>query len=296
MDERRRGVILGTVAYLLWGIFPLYWPLLRPAGAIEILAHRVVWSLVFVAALLARAGGLGRLRSIGRRRGALLGAASAFIALNWGLYIWAVNAHHVVETALGYFMNPLVTVTLGVVALGERLRRMQWAAIGLAAVAVVVLAVDYGRLPYVALTLATSFALYGLLKKRAAVGAVESLAVETMYLFLPALVLLVRQEVRGAATFGHAGAVTSLLLVSSGVVTAVPLLCFAGAANRVPLTTLGLLQYIAPILQFGCGVLVFHEDMPPSRWIGFGLVWSALALFVGEGVAHRRRREVVAPA
>ncbi|MBX3196604.1 MAG: EamA family transporter RarD [Labilithrix sp.] len=288
MSERQRGVLMAVAAYCSWGFLPLYWPLLLPARATEILAHRIAWSLAFLVLLLARSGGFARIRAVGARRLRLLAAASCFIGANWGLYIWAVNHHHVVETALGYFISPLVTFMLGVVVLRERLRRAQWVALGLAALAVVILTVDYGRAPWIALALATSFGVYGLLKKRAGVGAVESLAIETSLLALPALAYLVLLEARGQATFGHGSWTTSALLVSTGVVTATPLLAFAGAANRMPLSALGPLQYISPTLQFVCGVFVFHEAMPVSRWVGFLLVWLALALFLVEGMARAR--------
>jgi chloramphenicol-sensitive protein RarD len=290
VSEERRGVLLGAAAYLMWGVLPLYWPLFRPASAIEILAHRVVWSLGTVALLLARARNLGAVLRIGARRARLLAMAAVFIAVNWGVYIWAVNHQHVVETALGYFVNPLVTVMLGVFVLGERLRRMQWIAIAIAAVAVTVLAIDYGRLPWIAIALAFSFALYGLLKKKAGVGALESLALETAVLAAPAALYLATREVRGVATFGHVSWKLNLLLMSSGAVTTIPLLCFAAAANRVPLSTIGALQYIAPILQFLSGVFVLHEAMPASRWAGFVLVWVALVVFVFDGVLARSRR------
>jgi len=283
---------MGLGAYFAWGVFPLYWPLLRPAGALEILAHRIAWSLVFVALLLARARGFGELRTIGARRLLLLALAACLVGSNWGLYIWSVTSGHVVETALGYFINPLVSVMLGVVVLGERMRRAQWVAAGIAAIAVSVLTVAHGRLPWVAISLACSFGTYGLVKKKAGVGAVPSLAVETAVLVEPAVAYLVVRESQGTATFGHVAWHKSALLAASGVMTAVPLLLFAGAANRVPLTTIGLLQYVAPTLQFLCGVVVFHEPMPASRWLGFGLVWLALAIFVVDGV---RSHAPVAP-
>ena len=226
--------------------------------------------------------------------------ASGFIATNWGLYIWAVNNGHVVETALGYFINPLVSVLLGVVVLRERMRRAQWIALGLVSVAVVILAVDYGGLPWIAIVLPVSFGLYGLHKKRAGVGAVESLAFETALLAGPAIGYLAWLEVHGAGVFGHPPWTKSFLFIAAGPATAIPLLCFGAAANRVPLSTLGLLQYISPTLQFLCGVYVFHEAMPPSRWLGFALVWVALLVFSADGIAASRKlskaRRVPRPA
>jgi chloramphenicol-sensitive protein RarD len=258
-----------------------------------------VWSLVVVVAILALQHSWSWLRTLGRRRLALLTAAAAVIALNWGVYIYGVNSGHVVETSLGYFVNPLVTVTLGVVVLGERLRPVQWAAVGLAAVAVVVLTLDYGRLPWIALVLAASFGTYGLLKKKADVAAVESLTVETAVLLLPALGFLLLLSAGGSGTFAAAGPWHAVLLAGSGVVTAIPLLCFGAAAIRVPLTTIGLLQYLAPVLQFLIGVLVYREAMPPSRWAGFVLVWAALALLTVDalhGARGRARRRALALA
>ena len=280
---------LGAAAYLLWGLFPLYWPLLEPAGAVEILAHRVVWSLVVVAAVLVVQRRWRWIGALGRRRVALLVAAALFIAVNWATYIYGVNTGQVVETSLGYFVNPLVTVGLGVLVLHERLRATQWAAVGIAGVAVVVLTLDYGRPPWIALVLAVSFGLYGLLKKQVGIGAVDSLAVETAVLFAPALAYLVLLAGRGSGTFGAAGSGHALLLVSTGMVTAVPLLFFGAAATRVPLTVIGLLQYLAPVMQFLIGVLLYREPMPASRVAGFALVWLALVLLTADGVAASRR-------
>jgi chloramphenicol-sensitive protein RarD len=290
MTEVRRGYLYGLGAYAMWGFFPLYFKLLQPAGPLEILAHRVVWSVVVVSLLLAamrNVGFLGRL--LGDRR--LLGGvslAAVLIALNWGTYIFAVNSERVVETALGYFITPLVTVVLGVTTLGERLRPAQWAAVGTGALAVAVLTVDYGRLPYIALVLAVSFGSYGLIKKRLGLPPAEGLFVESSVLALPALAYLTWLGLSGDAHFGRVSAGHTTLMVLSGAATAVPLLLFASAANRVPLTALGILQYIAPILQLGCGVLIFHEPMPPARLAGFALVWLALVVFTVDGVHAAR--------
>ncbi|MGH2602281.1 MAG: EamA family transporter RarD [Dehalococcoidia bacterium] len=293
MTIDRRGFLYGLGAYLLWGLFPLYWPLLEPAGATEILAHRIVWSLGFVALLLTtRRQSSGWLRHVATQPRTLvtLALAAVIIAVNWLTYIWGVNNGHVVETSLGYFINPLVTVLFGVLIFAERLRRPQWTAVGIAAVAVVILTVDYGRLPWIALTLAISFASYGVLKKTSGVGAVEGLTVETAVLVLPALGFLLVSEAGGSGTFGHAGTLNALLLAGTGVVTAVPLLLFAGAAQRIPLSMIGILQYLAPTLQFLFGVLVFHEPVPPVRLAGFALVWVALVIFTVDGITHHRRQ------
>ena len=287
--EATRGFWLGTAAYGIWGLFPLYWPLLEPAGSGEILANRMVWSLIVVAAILTTRRHWSWIRPLLRqpRRLAMSGLAAAAVSINWGVYIWAVNSGHVVETSLGYFINPLVTIAFGVLILNEHLRRTQWVAVGVGALAVVVLAVGYGRLPWIALTLALSFAVYGLLKKKVALSGLESFAVETAFLFPFALGYLVYLGVRGQSTLGH-GAGHSGLLMLSGLVTAIPLLCFGAAAIRVPLSTLGLLQYLAPIFQFLLGITVFHESMPPARWAGFALVWAALALLTWDALRRLR--------
>ncbi|WP_031169689.1 EamA family transporter RarD [Streptosporangium roseum] len=290
MPESRRGVLYGIAAYTMWGLFPLYWPLLKPAGALEILAHRIAWSLVAVVAILAVRRHWSWFRELMRtpKKVGLLALAAAIVTVNWGVYIYAVNTGHVVESALGYFINPLVSVLFGVFLLKERLRPWQWGAVGLGTLAVVVLTLDYGRLPWIALVLAVSFGTYGLVKKIAQVSAAESLTIETLVLLLPALGYLVYLQGQGGATFGGLGAGHALLLAGGGVITAIPLLCFTSAAIRIPLTTIGLLQYIAPVLQFLVGVFVVHEVMPPSRWAGFAIVWLALSVFTWDSLRAAR--------
>jgi chloramphenicol-sensitive protein RarD len=291
LSEHRRGFLLGVAAYAMWGLFPLYWPLLEPAGAFEILAHRIVWSMVTMGVLVALLGRTGTFRRVvaDGRVARLLALAAALITVNWATYIWGVNNGHVVETALGYFINPLVTVLMGVFILGERLRAWQWAAMGVATFAVVVLTVDYGRLPWVALVLALTFGSYGLCKKQAGAPAIESITYETMLVGPIALGYLVWLGAQGDSNFVGHGAGHTLLFMTTGIVTAVPLICFGGAAIRVPLVTLGLLQYLTPTLQFLLGVFYFHEDMPAGRWIGFVLVWIALVIFTVDSVRHQRR-------
>lgn len=296
MQSVRRGYLFAILAYVLWGVFPLYFKALRPAGPFEILAHRIVWSLVFVALLLTVvrqwreiAPLLKRPRTVGG-----ISLAAAFIAVNWAVYIYGVNSGHVVETSLGYFINPLVTVLLGVLVLRERLRWTQWAALGIGAVAVVVLTVDYGRPPWIALALAGSFGTYGFIKKRLGLPAAHGLLMESGVLTVPALVYLVVLAGSGSSTFTGVSVAHTLMLVASGVATAVPLLLFAGAANRIPLTGLGITQYLAPTLQFALGVLLFHEAMPAARLAGFGLVWCALVIFTWDALraaATTRRAE-----
>ncbi|MEU5366951.1 EamA family transporter RarD [Streptomyces sp. NPDC005925] len=291
-SERHTGLLNGIAAYGMWGLVPLFWPLLKPAGAAEILAHRMVWSLLVVAVALlvlrrrwSWAGELVRQP----RRLALITLAAAVITVNWGLYIWSVNTGHVVEASLGYFINPLVTIAMGVLLLKERLRPAQWAAVGIALAAVAVLTVGYGRPPWISLALASSFATYGLVKKKVNLGGIESLTAETAVQFLPALAYLLWLGGRDDLTFGSEGPGNAALLAATGLVTALPLICFGAAAIRVPLSTLGLLQYLAPVFQFLLGILYFHEEMPPERWAGFALVWLALSLLTYDALRTARR-------
>jgi len=285
----RRGTLLGVAAYAMWGLFPLYWPLLEPGGALEILAHRVVWSFVFVALLLV----LSRraLRGLPRdRRGlGLLGIAAVLIAVNWGVFIWAVNNDHVIDSSLGYFINPLVSVALGVAVLRERLRRTQWLAVGLAAVGVATLAAQAGHPPWIALTLAVTFGVYGLVKAIVGVGPVEGLTIEAAALTPVAVGYLVWLGAAGRSTFMSHGADHTLLLISGGAVTAVPLLFFAAAVASAPLSQLGVLFYLNPTMQLLIGVFIRHEPLPASRLIGFVMVWVALAVFTVDGVTRHRR-------
>lgn len=294
--ERRHGLAYAGAAYLLWGAFPLVWPLMEPAGAIEILAHRMVWSLAVVLVLLAITGGFSGVRAVLHqpRRVLLLLCAAATVTVNWGTYIWGVNSGHVVETSLGYFINPLFTIVLGVAVLGERLRRVQWLAVGVGAVAVAVIAIDYGRPPWIALTLAVSFGLYGYFKKRAEVGAVDSLAIETGAMFLPALAALTVIELRGDLVFGHHSIATTSLLASTGLITAIPLLLFTASTRRLPLSVVGLAQYLAPVLQFAVGVGIRHEPLPTAELVGFALVWVALVILSVDGVRAGRRASALA--
>ena len=283
-----RGVTYGALAYILWGLFPAYWPLLVPAQPVEVLAHRIVWSFVTLAIVV---GVLRRWRPFLELSGKgwlIVTAAAVLITVNWGTYIYAVNSHHVVEAALGYFINPLVSVALGMIFLKERLRITQVAAIGVAVIAVIVLTIDYGRLPVISLVLACSFGVYGLLKKKVPLDAISSLTAENAVIAPIALVYLF--TLGSANTFGAAGTGHVLLLLSTGIVTVIPLLLFGAGARLIPLSTMGMLQYIAPILQFAWGVFVVHESMPASRWIGFSLVWLALAVFTFDALKNRRKQ------
>lgn len=288
----RAGVAAGVAAYSLWGVFPLVFARLGSVTPFEVLLHRVVWSFVAVVALLAvrRDGAWVRPLLRDRRRLARLAAASALIAVNWLVYIAAVERGSVVEAALGYYINPLLTVALGVVVLGERLRRGQLVALALAATAVAVLTVAYGRPPWIAIVLACSFAGYGFLKKTVGIGPAASLGVETAVLLPVAVPGMLLLQVTGSAAFLHGSTGRDVLLVSLGVVTAVPLLLFGTAAGRIPLTLLGLLQYLTPTLQLVCGVAFLGEALPPERLVGFALVWSALTVLAVDAVRATRRR------
>jgi len=282
------GLLMGLGAYSIWGLFPAFFPLLAPAGPTEILAHRMVWTLVLMLGVLTLTGRLHTLRGLPPRTWAMAGAAAVLISVNWGVYIYAVNSGKVVEAALGYFINPLVSVLLAVLVLRERLRRWQLVALGVAAVAVAALTIDYGRPPWLALTLAASFGLYGLIKKTVPLDPRASLTAEGLVVVPFALAWLVWLQVQGGGTAISLGTGHTLLLLAAGPLTAVPLLLFGGAAQRVPLATLGLLQYLTPVLQFIWGVAVVHENMPSSRWLGFGLVWAALVVFTVDAVRNAR--------
>lgn len=287
-----RGLAFGIGAYALWGVLPLFFLLLRPATAFEIVAWRIVLSLVFCVLLLTVRQGWPALIAIlrDRRTTLLLGGASVLILINWLVYVYATLSGHVVEAALGYFTNPIVTVLLGVFVLRERLRVMQWVAIGISAVAVLVLALNYGQFPFIALALAFSFGLYGLVKKQVGdrVDAVSGLTIETAWLTLPATVALIVLGATGVLTIGTVSIGQTVAILCAGAVTAIPLLLFAAAARRLPLAYLGLTQYIAPILQFLIGVFVLNEAMPAARWWGFGLVWIALIVLTWDMLRARR--------
>lgn len=289
-SEESKGLLLGFIAYGTWGFFPLYWPLLDPSSAYEVLAYRVVWSLAFMLIVNSvwslwppvRAA----LRDTRVRR--LLVLASGLVTLNWGVYIWAVQNGHVVDAALGYFVTPLLNVALGILAFGERLRRVQWVALSIGAASLVLLAVDAGTVPWIGLVLAVSFACYGLVKKLAGVEAMTSLTVETLIAFPFAFAYLGALEWTGQLAFGHTSWGHTLMAMSAGPVTALPLLGFGAAAVRIPLSTMGLLQYTTPVLQFVLGVLVFHEHMSGLKWIAFGTLWIALIMNSVDMLRHAR--------
>lgn len=287
----RAGLTAAVCAFALWGIFPLYFLPLRAVPAVEFLAHRIVWCCLLVFAWLGVRGELGEVRAalanpVTRVR--LLGSA-LFISVNWLTYIWAVTHDHVVDASLGYFINPLLSVVLGVLVLGERLNQTQKIAVGLAAAGVLYLAIVAGRPPWIALVLAASFAMYGLIRKVVVVGSISGLATETLLLAPVAGTFLVWSELRGTAALGHSSTLVNALLLGSGLITAVPLVLFAYGARRIPLSTIGLVQYIGPTLQFLIGVLVFHEAFSLSRGIGFAFIWIALAVYAADGLWRSRK-------
>ena len=291
-----RGVWIGAAAYTIWGLFPLYWKQLEFMPAGQIIAHRIAWSFVVLIPVLAWSTGRVRAGRAASAGVSLSGAsvsvytvAALLIAVNWFTYVWAVNHDFVVETSLGYFITPLVNVLLGVAVLRESLRPGQWVAVGLAPAGVVYLTIVYGAVPWIALALAVSFGTYGLVKKKAPMPPLPGLTLETGLLFVPAVAFLVSAEVRGVGAFGHVGALPTVLIAGAGVVTTVPLLMFAMAVRHVPLSVIGILQFIAPTIQFFLGVFVYREPFSGSQLVGFGVVWTALAVFVVEStVAHAR--------
>lgn len=284
------GLLLGVIGYLIWGLFPLYFVLLDQVPPIEVVAHRVIWSLIFVIVILV----IGRqwrafTSAFTLRNITILGSAALFLSVNWLVYVYAVSSNQVVQASLGYFVNPLISVAMGVVILKERLRRAQWIAVGIAVIAVLVLTIAQGALPWIALTLGLSFGTYGLLKKYANIPSIQSLGIETAVLFPIALGVLMIAVARNEESFVLDGPSITVLLILLGPVTALPLLAFGGAAIRIPLSTLGLLQYITPIGQFLLGILVFQESMSAGRWAGFVLVWLSLVIFSADMVRHTRK-------
>jgi len=287
-DPRRSGLLFGVGAYASWGLFPAFFPLLKPADAFEILAHRIVWCLALMLVVIAAVRRLGDIRQFTGRTWLLLTFASALISVNWVIYIYAVNNGHVVDAALGYFINPLVTVALGLLVFRERLNRAQFAALGIAVIAVVVLTVEVGALPVIGLGLALSFGLYGAIKKVVPVDPRVSVGIEAGLAAPFAIAYLVVLQVTGHGTFTDHGTSHVVLMILSGVFTALPLLLFAAAAQRLPLVTMGLLFYLTPAMQLTWGVVVGHEPMPPARWLGFALIWVALAVFSADALWRAR--------
>lgn len=291
----KKGVFYALGAYTLWGLFPIYWKWLQDVPAIQVIGHRIGWSFIMLMMVILATGQWKKIRLVLTRR--VLGIyliSGLLLSANWLIYVWGVNAGHIVDASLGYFINPLFSVLLGVIFLRERLRLSQWIPIGLAAIGVIYLTWMYGSLPWIALSLAFTFGLYGLVKKAAPLGSLYGLTLETGLVFLPAFGYLIFAESTGQGAFGHSGSISALLMVGSGVVTIVPLLMFASAARRIPLTMVGIMQYVAPTLQFLIGVLIYKEPFTSSRLIGFSMVWLALIIFWVEGViAYRARKTIV---
>lgn len=279
-------------AYILWGVLPIYWKQLQPVSSLQVVAHRVVWTLLFTLVLLAATGQLGSLREEARRPKVLRTylIASLLIGSSWVLYVWAVNAGYIVETSLGYFINPLISVMMGVLILREKIRPWQWLPVGLAAAGVLYLTISYGQPPWIAIGLAGVFALYGLVKKTAPLKAAHGLALETIFMLLPALAWLGYTSLRGENAFTTISPAIDFYLIGAGIVTAAPLLLFASAAPKIPLSMIGLLQYIAPTMQLLIGVLIYHEDFAAQKQIGYSLVWVGLVIFWLEGWLHRRKQ------
>ncbi len=293
-----RGVLYALGAYLCWGFLPVFWKAVQQASPLEILAHRVVWSLLFLLILLAILRKWRWTRAVISDRRILFTFAltSLVLSINWLTYIWAVNAGHVIETSLGYFINPLVNVLLGVVVLHERMRWGQWLAIGVATVGVLYLTIALGSLPWIALTLAFSFGLYALIRKMAALNSLEGLTLETLFMIVPASFYLLYLESVGRGTFGHLSPTFSSLLITTGVVTAIPLLLFAAGARRIPLSLVGILQYTSPTIQFLLGVFLYREPFSATKLVGFVLIWLALTLYTGESLWQRRQMAQLKPA
>lgn len=288
----RRGILAAAAVYIMWGLLPIYWKMLAAAPSAEIMGHRVVWSWPVALLLLVGLGQAGRLRQIARRPAVWLPfiATAGLLSINWLTYLWANNNGHIVETSLGYFMNPLVNVLLGLIFLRERLRPGQWVAVALACGGVSYLTLAYGQPPWIALTLAFSFGFYALIRKTTTLGPVEGLTLELSVMFVPAAAYLLYRAQAGVGAFGRLGAQTDLMLAAAGVLTCIPLALFAFGARRVPLTTLGILQYVSPTLQFLIGVGLYGEAFTTARLIGFGCIWLALAVYTVEGIRARGRR------
>jgi chloramphenicol-sensitive protein RarD len=289
LKNTKTGLLFGVSAYILWGLFPLYWPLLEPAGALEIVGHRAVWSLVFCVIALSITKAIKPALATMRRPKvfAKLLAATALISINWIVYIWATNNGHVVEASLGYYINPIIMIAIGIILLKEKMRKLQWVSVSIAAFGVLVLTIDYGRLPWIALALALSWGTYGFIKKQLGLGALEGLGIETAISAPFYLAYLAWIGSQGDGHFTYQPGLT-LLLIGSGVVTAIPLLLFNGAGNRLPYTVIGLLQFITPTLQFSIGVWVRHEEMSQARWAGFLIIWTALVVLATDLVRSSR--------
>ncbi len=295
---KNKGAILAGSVYVLWGLMPIYWKQLNAVPALQILGHRIVWALAFTCILLTAQRDWAWLKPALRSRKTVLIflASTIFLSINWLTYILAVITNHVIEASLGNFIMPLLTVALGVLIFKERLRGIQWLAMAIASAGIVYLTIANGQFPWLGLMLAASFALYGALRKHAPLPALQGLTLETMFAALPALLYLTFAQVSGGAAFVHDGALTTILLIGAGIITGTTLIMFAAGARLILLTTLGILQFIQPSIQFVLGVLVYHEPFDLQRLIGFSLIWLALIVFTAENILARRRNMQAAPA
>jgi chloramphenicol-sensitive protein RarD len=296
MPMRNKGVLHAFSAYFIWGLVPIYWKLLKHVPAIQLIGHRIVWSFLFLVliVIMGRKWPAFQASVSGRRVIRIYTVAAVLCGLNWFIYVWAVTAGYIVEASLGYFINPLLSVFLGVIFLRERLRLFQWISMGLAAAGVAYLAVVYGRLPWISLGLALTFGFYGLVKKKAPLNSLNGLTLETGILFLPGLLFLVYMDSAGQGAFLHTGIRSDFLMAGAGLITTIPLLFFASATQRIPLTTIGVMHYITPTLQFLLGVLVYREAFDATKGVGFGIVWAGLIVFCMEGFYYRYNSRVAA--
>ncbi len=293
-----RGLLYGFMAYFIWGVLPIYWKQIQDVPALEIISHRMAWSFFFTAGLIALRQEFSQIRQLLHQPKTLLTffISALLLVLNWLVYIWAVNAGYIVDASLGYFINPLVNVLLGVVFLREKLRSWQWISVGIAAVGVLYLAISYGVIPWIGLTLALTFGFYGFIRKKVTQNSSHGFFLETGFIFIPALAYLFYLEFQGVGAFGHLSFFENSLLTLTGVITAIPLVMFGFAAQNVNLSTLGFMQYIAPTLQFLIGVLVYAEDFSSNRIIGFSVIWLALLVYSIEGGWMNRKTQQFAPA
>lgn len=290
------GIVYAIMAYLLWGFFPIFWKVIKFIPPYEILCHRIIWSFVFLSVILTYKKNWKWLKEVFSQKKTLMiyTVSSLLLALNWMLYVWAVNSGYIIEASLGYFINPLFSIFLGVVFLKERPRKWQWIAFGIAGIGVLYLTFVHGSLPWIGLSLAFTFGIYGLLRKTDSLNSIEGLTMSTMMLFIPALIFLLFREFSGIGSFGHIDLKFNLMLIMAGFVTSLPLIFFASAAKRIALSSLGILQYIAPILQFCVGYFLYKESLDPNKLIGFVFVWIALMIYTAESIIERRKMRVTA--
>jgi chloramphenicol-sensitive protein RarD len=290
----RKGIWYALAAYGIWGLFPLYWKPLHDVPALQIIGHRIGWSFILLVVIILVTKQWGAFRAAIANRRILLAytATAVLISINWLVYVWAINAGYIVESSLGYFINPLLSVLLGVIFLREKLRTWQWLPVALAALGVIIVSVSYGSFPWISISLALSFGLYGLVKKKAPLNSLYGLTLETGIVFVPALIYLITVDVQGQGAFLHTDIVSNLLMIGAGAVTAIPLMLFSSAAQRIPLSMVGILQYITPTTQFLLGVFLYKEPFTPIQLVGFSLVWLALIFFTIEGFVARRARQM----